>query len=154
MLRDARPIRFAGRIPLIGALLFGTGCHTFRATSVEAVRPGMEVKATLLAGGVETVSALTGERTTSVVGRLERLPADSVVLSMWRTDLITSNFQPGRIEVPLRRDQVAAVEEKRLSRSRTGALLAGLGAGLYLFVRIVWQGVGGGLLDDGGGPGI
>jgi hypothetical protein len=147
-------MRGGGRILLLPLLVLSAGCYTFRATEVEAIRPGIDVRASLNPAGEETVLALTGERHPRVVGRLERLPGDSVVLSVWRTDLITSSFQPGRIELPLRRDQIAGVEEKRLSGIKTGSLVAGIAAGLYLFVRVVWQGTGGGLLPGGGGGDI
>ena len=147
-------MRGARRILLLPLLVLGAGCYTFRATDVAAVRPGIDVRASLSPAGEEAVLALTGERHPRVVGRLERLRADSVVLSVWRSDLIASNFAPGRIELPLRREQISGVEEKRLSATKTGGLLAGIGAGLYLFVRGVWQGVGGSPSDVGGGPSI
>jgi hypothetical protein len=139
------------RIPLIWTVVLGSGCYTFRSTDVEAVRTGMELRASLTPSGTESVGAMTGERHTSVVGTLARLRTDSLVLSVWRSDLAASNFAPGRVDLPLRRDQVAGLEERRLSPARTGGLLTGVAGGLFLLVRVVWQGVGGGPGDGGGG---
>lgn len=139
---------------LLATLSLSAGCYTFESSTIEAVRPGMDLRARLSPSGVETVTELTGEPRTSVDGRLERMDGETVVLSVWRTDLIGSNFEPGRLELPLPRAQIVGLEEKRLSHLRTGGVVAGITAGLYLFVRVVWGGVGGILSSGPGGEEI
>ena len=140
---------------LLAPFLLCAGCYTFDAAAIESVRPGMDVRARLSAVGRERVTDLTGDRRGTVDGSLVRTDAETVVLSVWRTDLLASNFEPGRLELPLQRDDIVRLERKRLSVPRTGGVFAGMAAGLYLLVRFLWEGAGGGSLPgDGGGDDI
>jgi len=113
----------------------------------------MELRARLSEGGVARVADLTGDRRSTLDGTLVRLDAGTAVLSVWRTDVIAPSFEPGQLEVPLETSHIVGVEVKRFSHLRTGAVVAGVAAGLYLLLRVVWGGAGG-FLPGGGGDEI
>jgi len=119
--------------------------------ALDEVPLGSEIRAEVTESGSERVAEFTlGDEASQVEGSLLIVGADSVVLGMWRSDVVGGAFDPGRVNVSLRRSEIVGVEEKSLSKGRTALLAAGLAAGLYLLFDGVFAGGRGGPLDGGG----
>jgi hypothetical protein len=137
---------------VIGTLGAGA-CASYRPAVVEMVPAGSDVRAELAESAQETVAEFTrGPERRWVEGRLLGSSQDSVVLELWRTDVIAgAAFAPGLVRVPLGREEVLDVAVRQTSVLKTGALVAGA-VGTLLFLYQVFEGsVGGG---GGGGGGI
>ena len=134
------------------------GCFTYHSLPPEALRPGVEVRTGLSETGMQRVSDLTGRPPGEVVqGTVVALDPDGMVLELWRTDRDLAQgrtFNPGRVEVPVALTEIVSLEEKRLSRARTGVLAATAGAGLFLLLRSLFGDAGGGLDSGPSGPDI
>lgn len=130
-----------------------TGCYTFRPAAPESLLPGTAVRTLLSPSEAERVTGMMGRSSGAVVhGTLLRIGPDSLVVEVWRTDFQGGRaFSPGRVGLALERNRILELEEKRLSYWRTGGVASGAAVGLYLLIRAVWGGAGGGL--EGGGPG-
>lgn len=153
------PVHSVLRAPSLAlVLLLAGGCATYRpAPDVASVPEGREIRMRLSDAGSDRVGeyTATGDRH-DVEGSLVRADADSVVVALWRSDVASGSarFEPGRVEVPLERDQVLLVEEKQLSTVRTVGLVAGLAAGVYLIFDQLFGGSTAGGIEGGGGPDI
>jgi hypothetical protein len=109
-------------------MMMSQGCFTYRATSVPALEPGEEVRVTLSEQGSRVVlpGALEARR---VEGRFTESTTDTLTISVWigaayRGTPFESTYQ----RVDLSRLEVLAVENRQLSKTRTGLLVAGVAA--------------------------
>jgi len=141
--------------PLAGLLsCFATGCAVYVQSTLEEIEPGADVRVEVAPRAVGMMQEVTRSNTDRTVdGSLQGVTPDSVVLDLWRMDMMSSDpsFRPGHVRVPVTRSDVTNVWEKRLSPVRTGALLALLAGGVYLVLDAAFGGVGGGIFGGGGG---
>jgi len=128
------------------------GCATYHETSLEALTVGGEVRARLSDSGSRRLEEVTaGNDSDQVDGTLAGVGADSLVLEVWRSDLVTGGaFRPGRVRVPFQRGEVIEIQERRVSYLRTGVLL---GAVVVAGAVLISESIGGGRAGGQGGGG-
>lgn len=117
-----------GALLVCAGMMMSQGCFTYHATSVPALEPGEEVRVTLSEQGSRVVlpGALEARR---VEGRFTEATSDTLTISVWigaayRGTPFESTYQ--RVSVP--RLEVAAVEDRQLSKTRTGLVVVGVAA--------------------------
>ena len=132
------------------------GCFTFQPSTVESVRPGGEIRAHLTNLGEDRVEEFMPRTSRGgIVGTLLRADADSVVVEVWRTDLMGSRvFQPGRIRIPMATGEVLGIDERRFAPLRTAALTAGIALAAFGLFDGLLGGRGAGVVERGGDPQI
>ena len=136
------------------ALTVVSGCSVYMPTELEQVRPGSTLRVRLDDSAVGRVQELTrSPQDGSVAGALLGVSPDSLVLSIWRTDLVNTGvaFRPGTVRVPLHRSDVVSVERKEVSTLRTGVLLTLLAGGAFFALKEAFGGSRGGISGGGGG---
>lgn len=144
--------RYSVRTLGVMALLFATGCYSYAPLERSAPRPGEDVRAQLNEPGMEWIDELTGNETSEIEGRLVRAMPDTLVLAVWRSDLPNQiRFEAARDTLRLPGEFITALEQKRLSYIKTGAVVGAAVVGLYFLVEGLAPGSSGGT-DDGGGP--
>lgn len=140
------------RIPatLITMLPLLTGCHVYRPVTVDSAPMGTAVAIDLTDRGTADLGRLLGSGVDRVTGELLNVTERELriaVRSARQADGI-ENFWKGE-QVTLPRESVARVQERRLSKVRSGALSAALVAAAVA----IWQGLGsfGGSPESGNG---
>ena len=120
----------------MSALLFGvSGCYTYRPLTAPPV-PAMRVSALLTDNGRVGAASQIGPRNDRLEGRFLEESDTAYLLSVTAVKPIHGPWVRWTGEqVSLRRDYVATMYERRLSKSRT-ALFAG-GTALGIFVAMV-----------------
>jgi hypothetical protein len=141
---------------LILASVVLVGCSTFQPSALESVRPGGEIRAHLTNLGEDRVEEFMPRTSRGgIVGTLLRADADSVVVEVWRTDLMGSRvFQPGRIRIPMATGEVLGIDERRFAALRTAALTAGIALAAFGLFDGLLGGRGAGAVERGGDPQI
>lgn len=145
-----------------GALVFTlsavfAGCSAYTQTTLDEVAPGSTVRLEVESAGAARAEEFTRSREGRLLeGSVLGVSRDSVVLSMWRTDLASSgSFRAGTIRVPLDIADVVDVSARRISVVRTGLLVSVLAGAAYVIIEGAFGGSTGGAGDgSGGGPGI
>lgn len=130
-----------GRFPAAGALLLGvltasTGCFGYYATSPEQVEPGEEIRVAIDDDAIRRVSPTAlMEGQPKVEGDLVAMTPDSVALSVWIGQAYRGTpFFAAHQTVTVPREQVVAVERRRLSKTRTALAAAGVVAGVVYLI--------------------
>lgn len=136
------------RALLTAGLFLATGCYAYSPTRVESLVPGQGVRVHLTP--MEAVRLEEIRRTDDRVMEGTFQGTTGLVLSVStpvsRNDPMTGmRALTQTVEIPVA--QVVEVEEKRLDRLRTGALVAGLTAGAVLGIVIATRNI------ESGGPG-
>jgi hypothetical protein len=137
---------------LAAAVLLG-GCYSNVALYQSAPRPGSRIVVRLTDTGVDSMARWLGPGIVSVDGRVLGSSDDTLALSVIGiTDRrgVDSFWKGERVAIP--RSQVALVQERKLSRSRS-ALLAGSVVVGSLVVSTFFHGGIFGADKGGGGPG-
>lgn len=130
------------------------GCYTYSAAGDEPLAAGTAIRVRLSPAGTRTVQEQSGEAFGSqIAGRLVETTGDSTLFRVPRSvdqpALGGQSRQPETMYVRLRvpDSQVLAIERRRFSYLKTGALVAAGGVALRLFLELP-EVVG----DGGSGP--
>ncbi|MBC7790944.1 MAG: hypothetical protein H7Z74_13440 [Anaerolineae bacterium] len=102
------------------------GCYAYIPVSTASPAVGANVRATLTDSGTAALSGYLGARIASVDGRLQSSTDSSLTLAVAvvRSRTADESFWKGE-RITLRRDLIATVEQRRLSRPRTALSLGG-----------------------------
>lgn len=117
-----------GMLVLLAGMLTSQGCYMYRAAAVTELERGEEVRVTL--SEQASRAALPGAPgARRVEGRFTEATPDSLTISVWigaayRGTPFESTYQ----QVALPRLEVVAVEDRQLSKSRTGLIALGVAA--------------------------
>lgn len=120
--------RARGRVFVVLALLAATaGCYRYAPAEPTAVAPESEIRVTLSDEGYRRVlPQAPSVGTQTVEGRFVALTDDTLVMSVWIGEAYKGTpFETTYQRVPLPRVDVVAVEDRKLSKWRTGVLAAG-----------------------------
>jgi hypothetical protein len=121
------------------ALPIVTGCYSARPIrDLNGVPQGERVVVTLTSGGTDALTQMVGPQVRQLEGELVGAATDSLELRLLRTvreDNRTEPWQRQRVRVA--RTQVAAVEERRLDRTRSWLMAGAVVAGVVLLGLIV-----------------
>ena len=131
-----RTTRWATGLFLASVAAFNVGCYAAVPISGESLRIGRPVSAELTDAGTAEMASQVGPRIRSLFGDLNGSTDQALVLALRSaTDYrgIESFWSGEHVTVP--RVDIAHISERRLSRSRTALLTAGLLAGLYVAGR-------------------
>ncbi len=147
----------SGRRRAAAALLFvlvaGQGCYAYHETELGRLTPGEQVRVRLkdknteepVPGIAPTVTQRRFE------GRFRRVAGDSVIVSIWIGAAYAGTpFESTFQDVILPRTDIAEVENRQLSKSRTALVAAGVGVVIAALIsRVGWDRV----FSLGGGSG-
>jgi hypothetical protein len=128
--------RSASGLLLASIAAFNVGCYAAIPISGESLRIGRSVSAELTDAGTAEMASQVGPRIRSLFGDVNGATDETLVLALRSaTDYrgIESFWNGEHVTVP--RADIAHISERRLSRSRTALITAGLLAGLYVAGR-------------------
>lgn len=132
------------------ALLSGCYAYVPPPESSAAPLPGREVRVELTDAGTAALAPKVGPGVTAVVGRVVSADDSALTLAVTTTEKRNGLEDLWKGEnVAVQRAQVATLQERRFSRSRT-AVAAGIGVGL---AAIFYAALGGSLGGGSGGGG-
>jgi hypothetical protein len=122
---------------VLGAVLL-TGCYTYRPLATTSPEPGVSVRAQLTDDGSIDLARYIGPNVAAVGGRVVGSDTGQLTLSVasvqYRTGI--EQYWSGEM-VRLPRTEIATMQEKRLSTTRTALFAGGLLAGVVgLFVTL------------------
>jgi hypothetical protein len=128
-----------------GAMLLNTACYTYRPVDpTVGADPGQEVRLEITDQGRLRLNQQFGGSVAGVHGRILAQDADQLTVGISRVRYLsgaTSNWAGERVQ--LQRSEIALVQERRLSQTRTGLLAGGLIAALVvLTIGMDWIGFG------------
>lgn len=151
MLTDSRRTGVARQAPRAFAALLvlaAAGCYHYVEMSPPQVTPGADVRVYAERVGNEVFRGLDGGGDVFLDGRWVEFRDHEIVLSV-AGDEIREGLQTRtlRRRVVVEPDRLHRVEVRQLDRVRTGAVMAGLGAGLVWFIRSTFR------VDEPGTPG-
>jgi hypothetical protein len=120
-------------------LALGQGCYGYRATELPSLVPGEEVRVELNEAEYRRVApgaALVGAN--RLEGRFAGLTEDSLLLSVWIGEAYRGTpFESAYQDVPIPRSDVARVENRQLSRTRTALVSVGVAALIAVLIDSV-----------------
>jgi hypothetical protein len=138
-------------IVIVVGTLLASGCHVYTPATLETIHPGEGVRVRLSAEATDRLEAVRFTDDRLMVGTLVQ---ESPAALLFET-AVSRNPDPtrgGRLltqRIDLTPGDILEVERRSVSRARTGALIAGVGAGIGVVVAGILQGGGRG---DGGEP--
>ena len=141
----------ATRLALLLALAAGSGCYSYRVTTLEELEAGAPVRVRVTPEEAERIAELRMSEERVVPGTVLRRADGALLLE---TPVIGSNGRQAtgmltqRIEIP--DDAIREVELRQLDRLRTGALIGAV-AGAVGYVLV--SQLDGGRADDDSPPG-
>lgn len=111
---------------IVLAVFFVQGCYAYIPVTTTAPVVGTNLRATLTDSGTAALSGYLGPRIASVDGRLESTTDSSLTLAVAvvRSRSADESFWKGE-RITLRRDLIASMEQRKLSRPRTALSLGG-----------------------------
>lgn len=141
------------RALLVASMILVTGCYTYTPTRLDTIRPGQDVRVRLSGEATDRLEAVRFTDDRLMTGTLvEESPAELIFETAVRQ---TATPMQGARALTQRLDlspaDILEVETRSLSNSRTGALVAAIGAGVGAIVIAAIQGGGGN--QNGGDPG-
>lgn len=139
------------RLALLLALVGGSGCYSYRVTTLDAIEEGTPVRVRVTPQEAERIAELRMSEERVVPGTVLRRADDVLLLE---TPVVGSDARQlagtltQRIEIP--NDAIREVELRQLDRLRTGALIGAV-AGAVGYVLV--SQLDGGRADDDTPPG-
>ena len=116
------------RLPVLTYLVLTAGCYSYVAVDLDSVAMGETVRASLSAGGVREFTAVSGVPVVSLQGQLLERSDDEILLFVPTiTRQIGFHFETMSQRVLIAREEIFALEKRRLDRGRTAVLIGVLG---------------------------
>lgn len=135
--------RWHAALPLLFILAAGQGCYAYRETDLGRLTPGEQVRVQLVDKNGEEPVPEIGQALTqrTFEGRFRRLAGDSVIVAIWIGAAYAGTpFESTFQDVILQRADIARVENRQLSKSRTALVAAGVGIVIAaLITKIGWD---------------
>lgn len=133
------------------SLLFTTGCYMYVPVGNDRPEVGSQIRTVLSTEGTVEMIPRFGPGVVSLSGVLVSGTGEEIPLAVQRVTTADRGDMPwGESVVVLPRTQIAAVEERRLSRARTALFVAGVAGVVLLADRSL---LGGGITGPGDGRG-
>ena len=130
--------RLCGSLMLLLSTLPGLSCYSTMPLESFPPQPGADLDLQLTTEGTVGMSSVLGPRVSGIQGRFVDVRSDTVVVAVSAVSLTNgdSNFwQQERVGVP--RPYVATVALRKFSPAKSGAIAAGLVAGLVAITSLV-----------------
>lgn len=137
------------RITLLLAALLLSGCYSYQVVPTDALRPGTQVRAHITGEEVDRIGSIVGFETRDVEGRVDRTGTDGLMLVVPAQTASTGSevrrfYQ--RVDLPW--NSIMEVQERRLNKTKTYALVAAAVAGVGVLTAWTF-----GALGEGSGKG-